>query len=119
MRPSPRKASGLLIALLAAACMAGMPAMADNAADTKQQTPSDQRSRLGEFVDDAWITTKIKAMLLKEDALSALKIDVDTKDGMVRLSGEVKKPEQVARAVEIASTVTGVKSVQVDLLLTK
>jgi hyperosmotically inducible protein len=79
----------------------------------------DQRMQAGEFIDDAWITTKVKALLLKEDALSALKIDVDTKDGVVRLSGQVDKSEQVARAVEVASKVAGVKRVQTDLTLKK
>jgi len=79
----------------------------------------DQRMQAGELIDDAWITTKVKALLLKEDALSALKIDVDTKDGVVRLSGQVDKSEQVARAVEVASKVTGVKRVQTDLTLKK
>lgn len=79
----------------------------------------DQRIQAGEFVDDAWITTKVKALLLKEDALSALKIDVDTKDGVVRLSGQVDKSEQVARAAEVASKVAGVKRVQNDLTLKK
>ena len=119
MRQYPHKTLGLLIALLAGVGMSGTPALADNTGEAKQQAPNDQRSQFGEFIDDAWITTKIKALLLKEDALSALKIDVDTKDGMVRLSGQVEKSEQVAQAVDIASKVAGVKSVQVDLLLKK
>lgn len=117
MRQTLHKALGLLIALLAGVGMSGTPALADNTGDAKQQTPNDQRTQFGEFIDDAWITTKVKALLLKEDALGALKIDVDTKDGMVRLSGQVEKSEQVAQAVDIASKVAGVKSVQVDLLL--
>ncbi|HEX7970979.1 MAG TPA: BON domain-containing protein [Thiobacillus sp.] len=105
----------LVAVLLAGACLYGMPALAaDEAAKTK--SPG---AKVGELIDDAWITTKIKTLLLKEDLLSALKIDVDTKDGMVRLSGQVDKAEQVARAVDIASNVEGVKSVQMDLLLKK
>lgn len=118
MRQTPHKALGLLIVLLAGVGMSGTPALADNTGEAKQQTSNDQRTQLGEFIDDAWITTKIKALLLKENALST-KIDVDTKDGMVRLSGQVEKSEQVAQAVDIASKVAGVKSVQVDLLLKK
>ena len=119
MRQYPRQTLGLLIALLAGVGMAGTPALADNTGEAKQQTSTDRHTQLGELIDDAWITTKIKALLLKENALSALKIDVDTKDGMVRLSGQVEKSEQVAQAVDIASKVAGVKSVQVDLLLKK
>ena len=77
MRQYPHKTLGLLIALLAGVGMPGTPALADNTGEAKQQAPNDQRTQLGEFIDDAWITTKIKALLLEEDALSALKIDHD------------------------------------------
>lgn len=115
MHQTPHKA--LLTALLIGASMSATPALA--AGETKQETSKEPRAQVGEIIDDAWITTKVKTLLLKEDALSALKIDVDTKDGMVRLSGEVGKPEQVARAMEVASKVAGVKSVQADLTLKK
>lgn len=111
------KALGLLTALLVAAGMLGTPSLAADGA--KQEMSNNQRRQVGEIIDDAWITTKVKALLLTEDVLSALKIDVDTKDRVVRLSGQVEKSEQVAKAVDIASTVEGVKSVQIDLLLKK
>jgi hyperosmotically inducible protein len=117
MGKNTHKVPGLLTALLVGASMSGTPSLA--ADEAKQETSSDQRRQVGEIIDDAWITTKVKSLLLKEDALSALKIDVDTKDGMVRLTGQVGKSEQVAQAVDIASKVKGVKSVQVDLLLKK
>lgn len=119
MQPFASRVRGVVAVPLTVALLSSLWAQAADTPDAAPQTANEQRSRVGEFVDDAWITTKIKALLLKEDALGALKIDVDTKDGKVRLSGEVKKSEQVARAVEIASRVSGVKSVQVDLLLTK
>jgi hyperosmotically inducible protein len=118
MRHDPNRALGLLTAWLIGAGMSTTPTLAADTGDAKQEPSSDQR-QVGEFIDDAVITTKIKTLLLKEDLLSALKIDVDTKDGMVRLSGQVEKSEQVARAVDVASKVAGVKSVQVDLLLKK
>lgn len=80
---------------------------------------TDQRMKIGDFIDDAWITTKIKALLLKEEGFNTLNIKVDTKDGVVRLSGQVEKSGQLARAVDIASNVEGVKSVQTDFLLKK
>lgn len=119
MRHYPYKALALLTALLAGASMSGTPALAANTGEAKQETPTGQRTQIGEIIDDAWITTKVKAMLLKEDALSALKIDVDTKDGVVRLSGQVDNSEQVAKAVDIARKVTGVKDVRADLLFKK
>ena len=53
----------------------------------------------------------MKAGILAEPGLKVLKIDVDTKDGTVTLTGSVDSPENVQRATQVASTVNGVKSV--------
>jgi hyperosmotically inducible periplasmic protein len=79
----------------------------------------DDRIQLGEFVDDAWITTKVKALLLKDDLLTGIDIKVDTHDQMVQLSGTLDNTEQISRAVKIASNVKGVKAVINDLQLKK
>ena len=71
----------------------------------------------GEFIDDAWITTKVKSKLLADDGLSSFKIEVDTFKGIVRLSGFVDKQHQINRAVEIARSVKGVKKVINSLTL--
>jgi hyperosmotically inducible periplasmic protein len=63
----------------------------------------DQRIQAGELIDDAWITTKVKALLLKEGFLAGLEIGVKTKDGTVHLSGTVETADQAKRAVEIAA----------------
>lgn len=75
----------------------------------------DDRIKLGDFFDDAWITTKVKALLLKDDLLTGMKIDVDTKDQRVRLSGSVDNGDQIGRAVQIATNVEGVKAVVSEL----
>jgi hyperosmotically inducible protein len=75
--------------------------------------------KVGEFVDDTWITTKIKAMLLKDAPADSLDVKVETEDGVVQLSGFVDSGLQAARAVEIASSVTGVKRVINDLVVRK
>jgi hyperosmotically inducible protein len=69
------------------------------------------------YFDDTWITAKVKAVLLNDDFLSGLEIHVQTRDGVVQLSGFVRKPEQIGRAIYIASRVEGVKQVQNDLIL--
>jgi hyperosmotically inducible protein len=70
-----------------------------------------------EYFDDTWITAKVKALMLRQDILSALDIHVETRNGVVQLAGFVKKPEQIAQAVRVAGSVRGVKRVQNDLLV--
>ncbi len=68
-------------------------------------------TRAGAAIDDSFITTSVKSAVLAEPGLSALKIDVDTKDGVVTLSGTVASPELKTRATQIAQNTSGVRSV--------
>lgn len=67
-------------------------------------------------VSDSWITTKVKTELLAARDVSGLKIDVETVNGQVKLSGAVKTQMQVDRAVEVARSVKGVKDVDSSAL---
>jgi hyperosmotically inducible periplasmic protein len=69
----------------------------------------------GDKVDDATITTKVNAALAKDKDLSAIKIDVDTQNGVVTLSGPAPTATAKQRASEIARTVKGVSSVNNQL----
>ncbi len=60
---------------------------------------------------DPGITTKVKAKLAADDTVKAYRIDVDTKDKVVTLSGEVDTAGAKARAVELARDTEGVQSV--------
>jgi len=62
-------------------------------------------------VDDAWITTKVKSEFATTSEIPASKISVDTRDGMVRLTGTVASNMEKNRAIQGAHTVKGVKSV--------
>jgi len=62
-------------------------------------------------VDDATITTKVNAALAADKDLSAVKIDVDTKDGVVTLTGPAPTPEAASKATKLAKDVKGVTSV--------
>jgi len=79
----------------------------------------DDRIRTGKYVDDAWITTKVKALLVKDTGLQGLDIGVETHKGIVKLSGAVDSPEKVGLAEHIASSVEGVIHVQNSLLVKK
>jgi len=73
-------------------------------------TSAQQRS-VGQVIDDATITTEIKAKLTA-DALSNLtKVGVHTREGVVTLTGDVDSLERKARAVQIASSVRGVRQI--------
>jgi osmotically-inducible protein OsmY len=62
-------------------------------------------------VIDAVITTEINAELTKDSRLSALKINVDTVEGKVSLSGSAPDAAAKARATQLAEAVKGVASV--------
>ncbi len=64
-----------------------------------------------DFVDDATITTKIKADFAKDKQVSAMKIHVDTDHGVVKLSGKAKSQTEADLAESIAKGVKGVASV--------
>ena len=69
----------------------------------------------GEMVDDAAITTKVKAAFVRDPLVKALDVSVDTFKGTVQLSGFVNTAEEKARAEQVARTVSGVTNVQNNL----
>jgi hyperosmotically inducible periplasmic protein len=60
---------------------------------------------------DPGLTTSVKARLAADDTAKALKIDVDTKDRVVTLTGEVRTSEEEAKALQIARGTKGVTDV--------
>lgn len=78
-------------------------------------TPKEEGS--GEYVDDAVISTRVRAQLLNEPNLSSTEINVETFKGVVQLSGFVQHKPDIAKAVEIAKGTQGVKSVKNDMRL--
>ena len=76
-----------------------------------------QQSSTWEYVDDSVITTKIKSLVAADDFLKSFQIGVDTYKGVVQLSGFINSQAAVDKAVEIASSVKGVKSVKNDLIV--
>ena len=70
------------------------------------------RQSTGEMVDDAAITTKVKAAFVKDPLVKALDVKVDTFKGTVQLSGFVDTAEQKTRAEQLAAGINGVSSVK-------
>lgn len=69
----------------------------------------------GEYLDDAVITTKVKAAFVEDDELKATEIQVETFKGVVQLSGFVAKASHIGKAEQVAREVKGVKSVKNDI----
>ena len=71
----------------------------------------------GEYVDDSVITTKVKSLLAEDDFLKSFKISVETRKGIVQLSGFVNSQNAVDKAGQIARSVGGVTSVKNNLIV--
>ena len=67
---------------------------------------------VGETIDDATITTRVKTSLLNDPDVGGMRIDVDTFKGVVTLSGRVKTKEEEAKAVTLARKIGGVSDVK-------
>jgi osmotically-inducible protein OsmY len=67
---------------------------------------------------DAWITTKVKTMLLFHRNVSAM-TEVNTKDGIVTLQGEANSQAQKDLTTEYAKDVEGVKDVKNEMTMAK
>jgi hyperosmotically inducible protein len=70
----------------------------------------------GAVIDDALITSKIKASFAADPQVSALAIDVDTLNGVVSLTGVVNSEAERQRAIQLAQGTEGVKRVETQNL---
>lgn len=71
----------------------------------------------GAYIDDAGITTAVKAKFVEDRTVSASSISVETLNGTVQLSGFAKSGVEKSRAAEIAGAVKNVKSVRNDIVV--
>ena len=70
---------------------------------------------VGDTIDDATITTRVKTSLLNDPAVGGSRIDVDTFKGVVTLSGRVKTKEEETQAIALARKISGVTDVKSTL----
>ena len=102
-----RELNWLRSALVAVAVTASIAACA----------PLQGRETAGEYVDDATITAKIKAELVRDDQLPASQIKVETMQQVVQLSGFVDSSTQKTKAATVARNTKGVKDVKNDIIV--
>jgi hyperosmotically inducible protein len=69
----------------------------------------------GEVVDDSILTAKVKTALIASSDTKAHQINVETKAGVVQLSGFVDNAAAKTAATDVAKSVTGVKDVKNEL----
>jgi osmotically-inducible protein OsmY len=62
-------------------------------------------------IEDSWITTRIEAKYFLEPEVKGRSIDVDTRNGVVTLTGSVNSPAERALAEQIARETDGVARV--------
>ena len=70
---------------------------------------------VGETIDDATITTRVKTAFINDKEVGALRIDVDTFKGVVTLSGQVKSRQEETKAIALAKSIRGVVDVKSTL----
>jgi len=70
----------------------------------------------GDTVDDAWLTTKVKTMLMADDNIEGMDISVETTANVVHLVGDVPTAAIRNEAIRIANTTEGVLSVDASRL---
>lgn len=66
---------------------------------------------VSEQIDDAGITTQVKARLIADPEVAGMNIDVDTHEGVVTLSGRVENADQSREAQKLAALTDGVRRV--------
>jgi osmotically-inducible protein OsmY len=96
----------LAIAILSAATLAGTGCSVMRGQETT-----------GAYVDDASITTAIKAKFVEDKTVDAAAINVHTLNGTVQLSGFAKTAAEKERASAIARNTKGVREVRNDVIV--
>ena len=84
----------------------------ENAADRAAKAVGQAADQVSAKTNDAAITTQVNAELAKDPGLSALRIDVDTRDGQVTLSGSAPDATAKDRATRLATAIKGVTRVE-------
>jgi hyperosmotically inducible protein len=88
-----------------------------SAANEMKADASRAADKAGTVIEDSAITAKVKTALLADPDVKGMKIDVDTKNGVVTLKGTADKSANRDRAVAIAKDTGGVKAVEDQLVV--
>ncbi len=67
------------------------------------------------YVEDATITTNVKAAIFQQAAFHNEEIYIETINGIVKIRGFAQHPDQIKETTEIIKNVSGVKGVKNNL----
>jgi hyperosmotically inducible protein len=108
--PYPRLLAGAALSTLAFALLA---------ACSKTPTPAEPSpppsATVGAQVDDTVITSRVKSALLADDTVKGFDVGVETRNGIVELTGMVDNQTQIDKAVQLARAADGATSVKNEL----
>jgi hyperosmotically inducible protein len=96
---------------LAFAAIAGITVVSTGCSVARHQ------QTVGSYVDDAGITTAVKAKMAEDKSVSATSISVETLNGTVQLSGFAKSQKEKDTAGEIARTTKNVRDVRNNVVV--
>lgn len=112
-KPGPAETAGKKLDQVVNEAGSKIDAVTDKAAEKL----GEQGSKAGVGIDDAEITTKVKAAIFAEPGLKTLQISVDTIKGIVTLSGSVNTQQNSDTARALAGAVSGVHEVENRLII--
>ncbi len=72
---------------------------------------------IGTEIDDSVITSSVKSALLSDAQIKSVDFKVETRKGEVQLSGFVDNQDQLERATAVTQAVSGVRSIQNNVIL--
>jgi hyperosmotically inducible periplasmic protein len=97
--------------VLVAATTAALGVVATGCAVVRDQ------QQVGSYIDDATLTTRVKAKFAEDQTVSAMAIGVETFKGVVQLSGFAKSDLERERAERLARETSGVTAVRNDIVV--
>ena len=80
--------------------------------DGRSSASREGSGSVGQFVDDATVTARVKARFAEDPSVSALRVKVDTTKGIVELSGTAASDAEKNQAAAIARGVPDVRGVR-------
>lgn len=96
---------------LAFAALAGITVVTTGCSVARHQ------QSVGSYVDDAGITTAVKAKMAEDKTVSAAAISVETLNGTVQLSGFAKSQAEKNQAEAIARNTNNVRDVRNNIVV--
>ena len=108
---TPSRLGRTIVLSCAVVALAGMTVLTTGCAVSRGQQTT------GAYIDDAGITTAVKAKMIEDKTVSAASISVETLNGTVQLSGFAKSMAEKSQAEAIARGTNNVRSVRNDIVV--